>query len=77
MPLAGLIDFKEEARRLNREMDKLSRELAQAQKKLANEDFLSKAPQEVVERERERHQALTEKLGKLKSHEKRLKKLLS
>jgi valyl-tRNA synthetase len=77
MPLAGLIDFKEEARRLNREMDKLSRELAQAQKKLANEDFLSKAPPEVVDRERERYQALTEKLGKLKSHEKRLKKLLT
>ena len=77
MPLAGLIDFKEEARRLNREMDKLSRELAQAQKKLANEDFLSKAPAEVVERERERHQALTEKLSKLKSHEKRLRELLA
>jgi len=77
MPLAGLIDYKEEARRLNREMDKLSRELAQAQKKLANEDFLSKAPAEVVERERERHQALTEKLSKLKSHEKRLRELLA
>jgi valyl-tRNA synthetase len=77
MPLAGLIDYKEEARRLNREMDKLSRELAQTQKKLANEDFLSKAPPEVVDRERERYQALTEKLGKLKSHEKRLKKLLT
>jgi len=77
MPLTGLIDYKEEARRLNREMDKLSRELAQAQKKLANEDFLSKAPEEVVQRERERHQALTEKLSKLKSHEKRLKGLVA
>ena len=77
MPLTGLMDFKEEARRLNREMDKLSRELAQAQKKLANEDFLSKAPPEVVERERDRHQALTEKLSKLKSHQKRLRELLS
>jgi len=77
MPLTGLIDYREEARRLNREMDKLSRELAQAQKKLANEDFLSKAPAEVVQRERERHQALSEKLSKLKSHEKRLRGLLA
>jgi len=77
MPLTGLIDYKEEARRLNREMDKLSRELAQVQKKLANEDFLSKAPEEVVQRERERHQTLTEKLSKLKSHEKRLRGLLA
>ncbi|MFZ2089009.1 MAG: class I tRNA ligase family protein, partial [Desulfobaccales bacterium] len=77
MPLAGLIDFKEEARRLNREMDKLSRELASVQKKLANEDFLSKAPAEVVSKERERLNTLNEKLTKLKSHEKRLKVLLA
>ena len=77
MPLAGLIDFKEEARRLNREMDKLSRELASVQKKLANEDFLAKARPDVVEREQERLQTLNEKLTKLKSHEKRLKELLA
>ncbi len=77
MPLAGLIDFKEEARRLNREMDKLSRELASVQKKLANEDFLSKAPAEVVSKEQERLNTLNEKLSKLKSHEKRLKELLA
>jgi len=77
MPLTGVIDFKEEERRLNREMDKLSRELAQAQKKLANEDFLSKAPTDVVEREKERLEALTEKLGKLKNHQKRLRGLLA
>jgi valyl-tRNA synthetase len=77
MPLTGLIDYKEEARRLNREMDKLSRELAQVQKKLANEDFLSRAPAEVVSREKERLQTLNEKLTKLKSHEKRLKTLLA
>jgi valyl-tRNA synthetase len=76
MPLAGLIDFKEEARRLNREMDKLSRELASVQKKLANEDFLAKARPDVVEREQERLQTLNEKHTKLKSHEKRLKELL-
>ncbi|MBM4285422.1 MAG: valine--tRNA ligase [Deltaproteobacteria bacterium] len=76
MPLAGLIDFREEERRLNREMDKLSREMAQAQKKLANEDFLAKAPAEVVAREQERLATFTEKLGKLKQHQKRLRALL-
>jgi valyl-tRNA synthetase len=75
MPLTGLIDFREEERRLNREMDKLSREIAQAQKKLANEDFLAKAPVEVVDKERERLQNCTEKLAKLKSHQKRLRAL--
>ena len=77
MPLAGLIDFKEEARRLNREMDKLSRELASVQKKLSNEDFLTKARADVVDKEKERLKTLNEKVTKLKSHEKRLKELLA
>lgn len=76
IPLEGIIDFKEEERRLNREMDKLSRDLAQAQKKLANEDFLAKAPAEVVEKEKERLQTCSEKLAKLKSHQKRLRGFL-
>jgi valyl-tRNA synthetase len=75
MPLAGIIDFREEERRLNREMDKLSRDMAQAQKKLANEDFLAKAPPDVVEKEKERLQTCNEKLTKLKSHQKRLREL--
>jgi valyl-tRNA synthetase len=77
LPLEGIIDFREEERRLNREMDKLSRDLAQAQKKLANEDFLAKAPAEVVEKEKERLQTCTEKLSKLKSHQKRLRQLMT
>jgi valyl-tRNA synthetase len=76
MPLAGVIDFKEEERRLNREMDKLAREFAQVERKLANDDFLTKAPEEVVAREQERLKALNEKLTKLKSHQKRLRELL-
>jgi valyl-tRNA synthetase len=75
MPLAGVIDFREEERRLNREMDKLSREIAQAQKKLANEDFLAKAPPQVVGKEQERLQACIEKLAKLKAHQKRLREI--
>jgi valyl-tRNA synthetase len=75
LPLAGLLDFAEEARRLAREMDKLGKELAQVQKKLTNEDFLGKAPAEVVARDRERLVALTEKINKLKSHQQRLAEL--
>jgi len=77
MPLTGVIDFKEEERRLNREMDKIARELAQAQRKLANEDFLAKAPDEVVQKEQERLQSWTEKLTKLKAHQDRIKELMS
>jgi valyl-tRNA synthetase len=76
MPLKGLIDFAEEDRRLAREMEKVTKELGQAQKKLANEDFLGKAPAEVVQKEKERVQAWTEKLNKLKTHRERLKEFL-
>ena len=76
IPLTGVIDFKEEDRRLAREMEKIGKELTQAQKKLANEDFLAKAPAEVVSKEKERLQSWSEKLAKLKTHRERIKKLM-
>jgi valyl-tRNA synthetase len=76
LPLKGLIDFQEEDRRLAREMEKVGKDLAQASRKLANEDFLAKAPAEVVEKEKEKLQAWNEKLNKLKSHRDRLKEFL-
>jgi valyl-tRNA synthetase len=77
LPLAGLIDFAEEDRRLAREMEKLGKELSQAQRKLTNEDFLAKAPTEVVQKEKEKVQAWTGKLNKLKTHRERLKEFLA
>ncbi|MBI4644215.1 MAG: valine--tRNA ligase [Deltaproteobacteria bacterium] len=76
MPLTGIIDFKEEERRLAREIEKIGKELAQAQRKMANEDFLAKAPAEVVQKEKERLQSWTEKLTKLKAHQERIKELM-
>ncbi len=76
MPLAGIIDFAEEAKRLEKEMEKLSKDLDQAQRKLSNEDFLAKAPAEVVAKEQEKLQAWTEKLTKLKTHRERIRELM-
>jgi valyl-tRNA synthetase len=75
LPLAGLIDFAEEDRRLTKEMDKISKDLTTAQRKLANEDFMAKAPAEVVAKEQDRVQTLTEKLAKLRSHKEKIKAL--
>jgi valyl-tRNA synthetase len=52
VPLAGLIDVAAERARLTKEIDRLKQELARSEKKLSNESFVSKAPKEVVERER-------------------------
>jgi valyl-tRNA synthetase len=76
LPLAGLIDFSEEERRLTKEIDKLSKDLTNAGRKMANEDFLAKAPAEVVAKEKEKVQAWSEKLAKLKNHRERIKELM-
>ena len=76
MPLTGIIDFTEEAKRLDRELEKLGKEVTQAQRKMSNEDFLAKAPAEVVAKEQAKLQAQTEKLHKLKTHRERIKELM-
>ncbi|MHB9072591.1 MAG: valine--tRNA ligase [Desulfobaccales bacterium] len=76
LPLAGIIDFAEEARRLEKELQKLGKDLDQAQRKLSNEDFLAKAPAEVVAKEKEKLAGWSEKLTKLKTHRERIRELM-
>ncbi|MDR0622694.1 MAG: valine--tRNA ligase [Deltaproteobacteria bacterium] len=47
-PLAGLIDPKAEEARLSKEAQKLGKDIAAAENKLANPDYLKKAPEDVV-----------------------------
>jgi valyl-tRNA synthetase len=65
LPLEGLIDLDEERSRLARQADKLLGDLENTKKKLRNQDFLTKARTEVVERERQRLASLEETLEKL------------
>ncbi|MEW5994318.1 MAG: valine--tRNA ligase, partial [Candidatus Zixiibacteriota bacterium] len=52
VPLAGLIDFEVEKKRLEKELSLIKVQLEKTSKKLANADFLANAPAEVVEREK-------------------------
>ncbi len=54
LPLAEVIDVEKELERLKREMSKAETEIARFDVKLANDQFLAKAPPEVVEEQRER-----------------------
>ncbi|MBC6404129.1 MAG: valine--tRNA ligase [Rhodospirillales bacterium] len=54
IPLAGVIDLAAERSRLKKEVGKLEQELGKLERKLGNADFLAKAPEEVVEENRER-----------------------
>ncbi|MDC9581879.1 valine--tRNA ligase [Xenorhabdus sp. PR6a] len=54
IPMAGLIDKDAELARLDKEIEKLDKEISSIAGKLANEGFVSRAPEAVVAKERER-----------------------
>ena len=66
--VAGVVDVEKERSRLIRQRDQLAGRLEGARKKLQNENFLTKAKADVVERERERMQALEAELSTLEKH---------
>ena len=53
IPLAELVDLEAERARLAKEIEKAEKYLASIEKKLSNEKFVSKAPEAVVQRERD------------------------
>jgi valyl-tRNA synthetase len=65
LPLQGVVDLVAERARLDRELNRIDSELARIDAKLDNADFVRRAPEDVVETERERRataQARREKL---------------
>ncbi len=75
VPLQGLIDVNAEMERLNKEMNKTEKELITLKKKLANRDFISKAPEKVVEDNRYKYEILVDKLQILKRNVSKLKRM--
>ncbi|MFY9370463.1 MAG: valine--tRNA ligase [bacterium] len=66
VPLEGLIDIDKEIARLRKEEQNLVKEVERVTKKLQNENFLAKAPAEVVAKEREKEKEYREKLAKVR-----------
>jgi valyl-tRNA synthetase len=65
VPLEGLINVEIERTRLQKEIDRIIGILADIRHKLENESFVSKAPKDVVEREREKQSNFETNLEKL------------
>jgi valyl-tRNA synthetase len=63
--LKDILDFESESKRLQKELAKLEKEFGLTHKKLSNEDYLQKAPAEVIAKEREKGAVLGEKIDKL------------
>ncbi|RKZ74099.1 MAG: valine--tRNA ligase [Gammaproteobacteria bacterium] len=72
IPLAGLIDKEAELKRLNREIGKIKKDIDKSAAKLGNVKFLARAPQDVVEKERQR---LSEMVASLEQLEAQLAKI--
>jgi valyl-tRNA synthetase len=72
LPLVGVIDMGSERTRLVREIEKSKTEIKKIDAKLANENFVAKAPPEVVEENRERRADFEATMRKLQAALKRL-----
>lgn len=64
MPLAGVVDVAAEQKRLSQQLEKTRSDLERITAKLENTQFTSKAPAEVVQRQRDRREELVETMKK-------------
>jgi len=67
LPLDDLINLDDERVRLNKEIGKVEDELQRVQKKLGNQDFIAKAKDEVIEKERGKAAQFEEKMRTLRT----------
>jgi valyl-tRNA synthetase len=67
VPLEGLIDFEKESARLEKELNKLINEREGLEKRLSNQDFISRAAADVVETTRARADELDDQIAKLRA----------
>lgn len=75
LPLDDLVNLDEERARLAKEVGKVEDELARVQKKLTNGEFISKAKEEVVQKEREKERQFEEKIRTLRGSLDKLQEL--
>ena len=73
IPLKDIINIEEEITRLEKRLQNEKKQLDLVIKKLNNPDFLTKAPAEVIEKEREKAKGLTDVVERLESHLKNFK----
>ena len=67
LPLAGVIDIGAEKARLQKEIDTVGAEIVKIDKKLANENFVAKAPPAVVEEQKTRRSDYEAQADKLRA----------
>src|SRR5206468_8769473 len=72
LPVGEVIDLKAESMRLQKEIRKLADEVGKIDAKLGNANFVARAPEEVVEEQRERRQQAEQTRARLSTALERL-----
>jgi len=75
LPLEGVIDLQAEKARLSKETAKMAAEAARLEQKLNNAEFIARAPEEVVEENRDRLAELYARVEKLEAAKSRIEHL--
>lgn len=75
IPMAELIDKNAELARLKKELSKLDEDIHRAQGKLDNPNFKDKAPQEIIEKEKEKLALAMQTREKLRQHQEKIEAL--
>jgi valyl-tRNA synthetase len=73
LPLGGIVDFAAERARLAKEMAKVDADIARVDAKLGNANFVARAPEEVVEEEKEKREEALARKAKIAEALERLK----
>lgn len=67
IPLGDLIDIEQEKDRIKKQLDQDKKNMTNLEKRLSNENFVSKAPVDVIEKEKERLNAFTKKITEMET----------
>ncbi len=73
IPLKGIFDIDTEINRLKKEIAKMQESLSFIQRKLANEEFINKAPKKVVEENKDRYRGFIDNIQKVQENILKLK----
>lgn len=68
IPLEGLIDIEVEQERLKKEIERIEKLLEGVNKKLTNQNFIQRAPKEVIQKEKEKQKNFSDALEKVKKN---------
>jgi len=72
IPMSSMFDLEAERKRLQKETDQSQDEIARLKARLDNQEFLTKAPKSVIDKERQKLYTITDKLERLKEQTSKL-----